>query len=116
MPNFQPTQVQFKDVIGYGTWDIGHGREHISFVQTLAAQTTPILLPDADLLSLLTSGKTLEAQQLTHQTIHNLLRSYTGVTGVDYTEFRLDTESEFYDFLQYHDVEHQQLRQALGLT
>jgi hypothetical protein len=116
MPNFQPTQVEFKDVIGYGTWDIGHGREHIAFVQSLAAQTTPILLPDADLLSLLGSGPTLQAQQLTHQTIHSLLRGYTGVGGVDYTEFRLDQETDFYDFLSYHEAEHLQIRQALGMT
>jgi hypothetical protein len=116
MPNFQPTEVEFGDAAGYGAWDVGHGREHIAFVQTFAAQTTPILLPDFDLLSFLTSGPTLAAQQLTHQTIHNLLRGYTGVTGVDYTEFQLETETDFYNFLQYHDLEHQQLRAALGMT
>ena len=116
MPNFQPTEVQFGDAAGYGAWDIGHGREHIAFVQAFAAQTTPILLPDPDLLSFLTSGPTLAAQQLTHQQIHSLLRNYTGVGGVDYSEFNLSEQTDFYNFLQMHDIEHQQIRQALGMT
>jgi hypothetical protein len=116
MPNFQPTEVQFGDVAGYGAWDIGHGREHIAFVQALAAQSPSILLPDPDLLALLSSGPTLMAQMLTHQTIHSLLRGYTGVAGVDYSEFKLDQQEDFYSFLSYHETEHAALRAALGMT
>lgn len=116
MPDFQPTQVEFGDVPGYGAWDIGHGREHIRFVQTLAALATPVLIPDADLLSLLTGGPTSRESFDTHQTIHGLLRDITGVGGVDYTDFRLDQETEFYAFLSYHEQEHAQLRAAFGLT
>jgi hypothetical protein len=116
MPNFQPTLVEFGDIPGYGGWDIGHGREHIAFVQAFAAQSPTILLPDPDLLSLLTSGQTMPAQMQTHQVIHSLLRNYTGVAGVDYTAFRLDQQNDFYSFLSYHEQEHIQLRAALGMT
>jgi hypothetical protein len=116
MPDFQPTQVEFGDIAGYGQWDIGHGREHIRFVQALAAQTTPILLPDADLLSFLTAGPTMQGQVETHMVIHSLLRTYVGVQGVDYSEFRLDRPEEFYAFLGYHETEHAAIRAALGLT
>ena len=116
MPDFQLTQVEFGDIPGYGVWDIGHGREHIRFVQTLAAQSPPILLPDPDLLALLTGGPTARASFDTHQTIHNLLRGYTNVSGVDYTDFRLDQQTEFYSFLSYHETEHAAIRAALGLT
>ena len=114
--DFQPSQVEFGDIPGYGAWDIGHGREHITFVQTLAAQNPPILLPDPDLLALLTGGPTARESFDTHQSIHGLLRGYTGVSGVDYTDFRLDQQTEFYAFLAYHEAEHAQIRQALGLT
>ena len=116
MPNFQPTQVQFGDLAGYCAWDMGHGREHIAFVQALAGLNTPILLPDPDLLALLTGGSTGPATMETHATIHGLLRTYTGVAGVDYSEFRLGQETEFYSFLSYHEAEHAQIRAALGLT
>lgn len=113
--DFQPTEVKFGDLPGYGQWDIGHGREHIRFVQVLQARNPPILLPDADFLSLLGSGSTMRTQLETHQVIHNLLRNYTNVQGVDYSEMRLDEETDFYSFLSYHSDEHQQIRQALGI-
>ena len=115
MPNFQPTQVEFGDMPGYGVWDIGHGREHIAFVQAFAAQSPPILLPDPDLLALLSGGPTTPASMQTHQVIHNLLRQYLNVQGVDYTGFQLDQQTDFYAFLSYHEQEHAQLRAALGL-
>ena len=114
MPDFQPTQVEFGDTAGYGVFDIGHGREHITFVNFLATQG--IQLPDPDLLTLIGGGPVTPAQMQTHQVIHNLLRGYTGVGGVDYTTMRLDQEADFYAFLSYHEAEHAQLRAAFGLT
>jgi hypothetical protein len=106
----------FGDIPGYGMWDIGHGREHITFVQNLAARTSPILLPDPDLTAILSGGPTARESLDTHQSIHELLRGYTGVAGVDYTDFRLDQETEFYAFLAYHEQEHAQLRAVLGIS
>lgn len=116
MPQFAPSQVSFNDNPGYGMWDIGHGREHIQFVQVLAARTPPVLLPDPDFLAILSGGRTRRQSMDTHQGVHELLRSITGVAGVDYTEFNLDDEGDFYSMLGYHEQEHQQIRTALGIT
>ena len=116
MPNFEPTQVEFGDIPGYGVWDIGHWREHIAFTQVLAGQATPILLPNYDFGALLSGGPTVRESFDSHQAVHGLLRQLTGVGGVDYTDFRLDQQTDFYSFLGYHEIEHSQLRQALGLT
>jgi hypothetical protein len=116
MPQFSPDQVTFQDMPGYGAWDVGHGREHIQFVQKLAAQTPPVLLPDFDLLSLLTAGQSRRSQVESHMQAHALLRQVTNVQGVDLSQFNLDDQNDFLNFLGYHASEHQQIRQALGLT
>jgi hypothetical protein len=117
MPNFNPDQVTFKDVPGYGAWDTGHWREHIQFVQVLAAQTPPILLADYDFSALLgNSGGDRNAVVQSHQVVHSILSQITGITAVDFSEFNLDGGDDFYSFLGYHATTHQQLRQALGIV
>lgn len=115
MAQFSPDQCSFGDVAGYGAWDISHGREHIQFIQALAALTPPVTLPDPDLLSLLTAGSARSSQVNSHYTQHQLLRQATGVEGVDLTQVNLDDPNDFYSWLGYHAQEHQQLRQVLGL-
>lgn len=116
MPQFQPDQVTFKDGAGYGAWDIGHGREHIQFVQTLAGQFPAILLPDFDLLALLSAGDSKKSIIQSHANAHELLRGALGVTGIDLTEVNLDDENDFYSWLGYHADEHAQIRQILGIV
>jgi hypothetical protein len=50
-----------------------------------------------------------------HQTVHSLLRQFTGVAGVDYTDFDLSQQTDFYSFMSYHADEHRQIRQVLGI-
>lgn len=116
MPQFSPDLANFGDIPGYGAWDVGHGREHIQFVQVLAQQTPPVLIPDFDLLSLLTSGQAKRSMLESHQSAHDLLRQITGVKGVDLSEVNLDNQDEFNNWMGYHQTEHQLLRQALGIT
>ena len=99
-----------------GAWDTSHYREHIQFVQVLAAEATPIIMDNYDLSALLTAGSARSSVLQSHSDAHNLLRQIAGVTGVDYTEFNLDQERDFYDFLGYHATEHAQIRQALGIV
>lgn len=114
MAQFSPDQCSFGDIPGYGTWDINHGREHIQFIQALAVQG--IVLPDPDLLALLTAGQARSSQVQSHYTQHQLLRQATGVQGVDLSQVNLDDAGDFYNWLGYHATEHQQLRAALGLV
>lgn len=114
MPQFAPDLVEFGDQPGYGAWSIGHGREHIQFVQMLGALSTPIEIPDHPLLSFLTEPS---ADMIgLHSTVHDLLRSATGVTGIDLGELDLRSGQGFQDWLNFHRQEHAQIRAVLGMV
>ena len=116
MPQFQPDQTTFGDAPGYGYWDTAHHREHLQFVVTLAGQNPPVLLADYDFLQMLTAGKQRRSIVESHNEVHALLRQITGVSGVDYSQFDLNNDGDFYSFLSYHSTEHQAIRAALGIT
>ena len=116
MPQFAPDQTTFQDLPGYGQWDTGHYREHIQFVQVLAARSPAVLLPDFDLSSMLTGGSSRGSIVQSHQDAHDLLRAITNVGGVDYSEFNLDESGDFASFLSYHAQEHALIRQVLGIV
>jgi hypothetical protein len=116
MPNFQPDQVTFQDQAGYGLWDTAHWREHIQFVQVLAAQTPPVLLSDYDFSSILTGGGAQKWDQESHQTAHELLADITGATAPDFADFDLNNPEDFSSFLSYHSAHHAQIRQFLGIV
>jgi hypothetical protein len=115
MPQFQPDQVSFGDLPGYAAWDISHGREHIQFVQSLAARTPAVLITDFDLLTFLTAGGARPSIVQSHAQAHTLLRAALGITGVDLSAFNLDDQGSFYDFLSYNAEDHILIRQQLGL-
>ncbi len=116
MPQFQPDQVTFGDLAGYGAWDIGHGREHLQFVQALSTQVPPVLLPNFDLLTFLTAGQARSSMVQSHAQAHVLLRAALGITGNDLSVVNLDDQGEFYDWTGFHATEHAIIRQSLGLT
>lgn len=116
MPQFQPDQVTFGDLPGYGAWDMGHAREHMQFVQVLAQKTPSVLLPNFDFLAFLTSGQALTSQMESHAEAHNMLRAALGFTGTDLSASNLNDQGDFYNWLGYHATEHAQIRQALGIT
>lgn len=116
MTDFSPDQVTFGDLAGYGSWDCGHAREHLAFVQALAAQTPPVLIPDYNLLSFLASGEGRQSMTQSHYDAHKMLRQQAGITGTDLSAVDFDNESGFYSWLSYHAEEHNQIRQALGLS
>jgi hypothetical protein len=115
MPQFSPDQVTFGDISGYGAWDIGHMREHLQFVQVLSQRTPPVLLPDFDFLSFLTSGQSRGSIRQTHAQAHQLLADTLGFTGTDLADVNLDDQGDFYSWLGYHATEHSQIRQVLGI-
>jgi hypothetical protein len=116
MPQFAPDQVAFKDLPGYGAYDVGHAREHIQFANVLAAATHPTVLPVYDFQQFLTAGSARRSIVQSHYQTHLLLRGALGITGVDLSEFNLDSQDDFYSFLGYHSSEHALIRQALGIT
>lgn len=116
MPQFSPDQVSFGDLAGYGSWETGHYREHLQFVQVLAGMTPAVLIPDRDLFPFLTAGQARKSQIESHAAIHALLRAVTGVQGTDLSAVDLDDGTDFNNWLGYHSSEHSQIRQALGIV
>ena len=116
MPQFQPDQVSFGDLAGYGNWDVSHGREHIQFVQALAARVPPVLIPDFDVLTFLTAGGARRSMMQSHAQSHALIRAALGITGSDLSASNLDDEGSFYDWTGVHSTEHALIRQVLGIT
>lgn len=116
MPQFSPDQVTFGDPTGYGAWDLGHAREHLQFVQSLAALTPPVLLANYDFLSLLNAGAARKSQIETHAQAHTLLGQIVGVTSSDFGGYNLDSPDDFATFLGAHATTHAQIRQALGIV
>lgn len=115
MPQFQPDQVTFHDIPGYGAWDVGHGREHLQFVQVLALQIPTVQIPAFDMLSFLNAGNSRKSILQTHAQVHEIIRGVTGVQGVDLSEVNFDDRDAFYDWLGTHATEHANIRAALGI-
>lgn len=116
MPQFQPDQVTFHDIPGYGAWDVGHGREHLQFVATMAQSTPSIEIPAFDMMVFLSAGNARKSILQTHAQVHNILRGALGVQGVDLSEVNLDQMDDFYVWLGVHAQEHANIRAALGIT
>jgi hypothetical protein len=108
MAQFAPDLVEFGDFPGYGEWSIGHAREHIQFMRIIGG------IPDYPLLSFLTEPSQDSIGQ--HSTAHDLLRSATGVGGIDLGGLDLKEGQGFQDWLNFHRQEHAQIRAVLGLT
>lgn len=117
MPQFSlPSNVTWKDQIGYGYWDDNHHRQHQQYVQMLSEQTPAILIPNYDFLQMLNGANARKSIVETHQQAHTALRQALNVQGVDLTEFDLDNQYDFNNFLGYHDADHAAFNAALGIV
>ena len=116
MPQFQPDTVTFNDIPGLGMWDDNHHREHQQFVEVLAGQTPAVLIPNYDLLQMLTAGSAHSSIVPSHNQSHALLRQITGVAGTDYSQYDLSKEDDFYNFTGFHATEHAAIRAVLGIV
>lgn len=116
MPQFAPSNVTFQDPIGYGYWDDNHARQHGQYTLILAGQTPAILIPNYDFLQMLSAGAARKSIVDTHMQAHNVLRQILNVQGVDLTQFNLDSDLDFYNWLGYHDADHMGFDTALGIV
>jgi hypothetical protein len=116
MPQFSPSDVTFEDNVGYGYWDISHHRQHLQYVQMLSMQTPAILIPDFDFIQMLTAGDARRSIVESHMVAHTLLRQTLNVQGVDLAQFDLSKSDDFYNWLAYHDADHNSFDLALGIS
>ena len=83
----------------------------------IGQKNTPvILIPDYDLTSWDNSQSYATNWLTTHETVHEILRYYTGVAGINLADVNLSKEDEFYEWIDAHRNEHVALRKAFGIT
>lgn len=111
---FQPTSFVFGDRAGQGLWEIGHYRQHRRYVDYLAGQG--VLIADHPIIWM---GKNKFQNQVwlqDHAALHNQLRIYANVTGVDLSAVDLTNRNEFTTWLDAHATEHNDIDTAFKLT
>jgi hypothetical protein len=116
MPVFFHDQFLFGDEAGFAQYRQEHWYEHIQFVQIGQAHMPVIQIPDYDLTSWDNSQAYATNWLTTHESVHEILRFYTGVTGINLADVNLANEDEFYEWIDAHRNEHAALRKAFGIT
>jgi len=116
VPLFFHTDLLFGDQEAWGTYLQEHGYEHRQFVQLGQLGTPGFLIPDYDLFSWEDSTVYARNWLTTHESVHEVIRGITGVSGINLADVNLANESEFYTWLDAHKQEHISIRQALGIT
>jgi hypothetical protein len=106
----------FGDQVGFSILLQEHAYEHVQFVQKGQAAAPERLIPDYDLASWENTKPFALDWLNTHETVHGLLREWTGVSGINLADVDLSKEDEFYQWLDAHRVEHIALRHALGIS
>lgn len=114
---FTPGIIAPGDDIGFGHWLNTHYLEHQQFVDLALANNPIIFLPEFDMMSWVENDSYARQNWLDmHQKIHEFLRTFTAVDGIDLSAVEWDNDASFVFWMDEHDFEHQQLRAALGIT
>jgi hypothetical protein len=115
MTEFSPTIFSLGDRAGQGQWEIGHWRQHINYLNTLAALSPPIIIPDHPIGRIGDNQVQQKIWLADHAAVHVTLRQYTGVNGIDLSQVDTEDPDEFQVWLDAHATEHSLIDQALGL-
>lgn len=115
MPLFFHDIVLPKDPIGFSIWLQEHYLEHTQFVQIFQAQNPARFVPDYNFALWQDDKKVISAWLEAHQTAHQSLRTFTGVSGIDLADVDLSQEDEWFSWMDSHAGEHTDLRTALGI-
>lgn len=114
--NFQPDIVLPKDPAGFGHWLTGHYYEHIVLAKKCAALTTPVNVPNFDVLSWKDEPEFVQQWLVNHQAMHSQIRVGTNVTGIDFSLVDFSKDDEFLEWMDDHSQEHITFRGILGIT
>jgi len=116
MPIFFHDQFLFGDEAGFAQYRQEHWYEHLQFVQIGQAHHPELIIPDYDFTSWDNSQSFATNWLTTHEAVHEVLRSLTGVAGINLADVNLTNEDEFYEWIDAHRNEHAALRKAFGIT
>jgi hypothetical protein len=115
MPLFFHSTVLPHDPAGFAIWLQEHYLEHAQFVRLFQSQTTPIFIPDYNFALWSDDKKVTSAWLESHQTAHQALRTYTGVSGIDLADVDLTKDDQWFEWMDDHAAEHTDIRHALGI-
>lgn len=104
------------DPVGFGVWLIEHYNEHLAFVQLGLKQTPTRFIPDYDIKAWADERPAIKSWLDVHMQIHNALRNWTGVQGIDLSTVDLDSDDSWFEWLDAHAQEHVLIEKTLGLT
>lgn len=116
MALFNHTVVLPDDPSGMGVWLLEHYYEHLQFVTLGLKQTPAVFIPDYAVQSWSDERPIVKQWLAAHQTIHDALRGWTGVQGIDLSTVDFDDQSAFFQWMDAHATEHTLIRQALGIS
>jgi hypothetical protein len=104
------------DPAGFSIWLQEHYLEHAQFVRIFQSESPVIFIPDYN-FALWSDEKTVTSAWLeAHQTAHQALRTFTGVSGIDLADVDLTQDDQFFEWMDDHADEHSLIREALGIT
>jgi hypothetical protein len=112
---FDPSIFSLGDRAGQGRWEVGHYRQHLHYLTKLAGLSPAIIIADHPILRMGVSDVQRKLWLADHANVHNILRQYTNVSGIDLSAVDINDPNEFQVWLDSHATEHQLIDQALGL-
>lgn len=115
MALFSPDIVAYGDQAGMGLWINSHWYEHGQFWQLGLALTPPQRFPVYDLLGWSEDPEQVRAWLDAHAAVHEALRTFTGVGGIDLSQLS-DDPGAFDQWMAYHAQEHATLRRVFGVN
>jgi hypothetical protein len=114
--NFQMDKVLPNDPAGFGGWRMGHFLEHGVFSQKCAALSTPVIVPEYDILSWRDEPQYVKQWLSSHEAMHQQIRFATNVTGADLALVDFSDEEQFLAWMDDHAEEHLIFREVLGVS
>ena len=104
------------DKAGFGAWLTEHSYEHTQMHNLALQQTSPVIIPDYDLISWSEDPEIQASWLQAHERVHELLRQATGVQGIDLSVVDLKDPGAWFEWMDDHAEEHRLLRQAFGIS
>lgn len=111
---FSPDTCLPKDPAGWGMWLMGHAAEHDDFRLACLNLSTPIIIPEFDVRSWRDEQEFVQQWLVTHENMHEAIRSVTGIDGVDLSLVDLSKDDEWFVWLDNHSEEHALMREILN--
>jgi len=116
MAIFFHDEVLFGDNEGFSVWLNEHWQEHLQFSRTGLVQAVTTFIPDYDFGLWSWEPGRVASWLNSHQEVHNILRNFAGVGGVDLSVVDFHDESSWYEWHDSHSQEHSEIRTNLGLA